>query len=107
VVKRAFVEVLKLAKTMGLLKIGTVSIDGTHLRANASKDRNVRSGRAGELEAERTAAIDRLPGRAEQADASGGGDDQSLPVEVGRLEKLRAKVQAARQQPEAEAKRKG
>jgi transposase len=38
----AFLHVLKLACEMGVLKVGTVSVDGTHLDANASKSKNVR-----------------------------------------------------------------
>ena len=49
VVKEGFVEVLRLAAEMKLLKVGTVSVDGTHIRANASKHKSVRYDRAGEL----------------------------------------------------------
>ena len=41
-VSAAFLQVLQLARTMGVLKVGTVSVDGTHIKANASKNRNVR-----------------------------------------------------------------
>ena len=37
----AFVDVLELAQELQLLKLGTVSLDGTHLKASASKDKNV------------------------------------------------------------------
>lgn len=36
-----FVQVWELAKELNLVKLGTVSLDGTHLRANASKDKDV------------------------------------------------------------------
>ena len=42
----AFLEVLLLARESGLLKLGTVSIDGTKIDANASKIRSVRYDRA-------------------------------------------------------------
>jgi len=48
-VGEAFLQVLRLAREIGVLKVGTVSVDGTHIRANASKDKNVRYDRAGEL----------------------------------------------------------
>lgn len=38
----AFLQVLHLARSMGVLKVGTISVDGTHIKANASKDKNVR-----------------------------------------------------------------
>jgi transposase len=38
----AFLEVLLLAREAGLLRVGTVSIDGTKIDANASKIRSAR-----------------------------------------------------------------
>jgi transposase len=49
-VSGAFLQVLQLARALRVLKIGTVSVDGTHIKANASKDQNVRYDRAGELD---------------------------------------------------------
>ena len=46
----AFLHVLKLARELGVLKVSTVSVAGTHLDANASKSKNVRYDRAVELE---------------------------------------------------------
>jgi transposase len=42
-----FLRVLELARELGLLRVGTVAIDGTRLRASASKHRNVTDARAG------------------------------------------------------------
>jgi hypothetical protein len=36
------VDVLELARELKLLKLGNVSLDGTHLKANASIDQNVK-----------------------------------------------------------------
>lgn len=36
-VREAFAQVLRLAREMKLLKVGTVAVDGTHIKANASK----------------------------------------------------------------------
>ena len=47
----AFLQVLLLARESGLLRLGTVSIDGTKIDANASKIRSVRYDRAKELRA--------------------------------------------------------
>ena len=44
--RETFLHVLKLARELGVLKVGTVSVDGTHLDANASKSNNVRFDRA-------------------------------------------------------------
>lgn len=45
----AFVEGRELAKELQLLKLGTVSLDGTPIRASASKDQNVTCQRAPQL----------------------------------------------------------
>ncbi len=42
VVTEAFLHVLQQARTMGVLKVGTVGVDGTHIKASASKNSNVR-----------------------------------------------------------------
>lgn len=42
----AFVAVLELARELKLLKLGTGSLDGAHIKASASKDKNVTCARA-------------------------------------------------------------
>src|SRR5690606_36399369 len=103
--QRAFVEVLRLARAMGVLKVGTVSVDGTHIRANASKDRNVRYDRARELQQQLTEEVDKLLEQAEQADQD---DDPTAGGQrlekIDRLQTLREKIRAARGRLEDEAK---
>ena len=43
-VRAAFVRVLELAREVGLLKLGTVSVDGTKIAAAAAKRRSLRRG---------------------------------------------------------------
>ena len=102
-VKQAFVEVLRLAREMGLLKVGTVSVDGTHIKANASKHKSVRYDRAGELEKLLRKDIEELLARAEKSDAEATGDDQKLPPEIARREALLEKMLWARQELEKRA----
>jgi transposase len=98
-----FVEVLKLAKEMKLLKVGTVSVDGTKLKASASKDKNVRYDRAVQLEAQLEADVRSRLHKAETADNMNL-DDGRLPKELRRLSVLREKMKAARAELEARAK---
>ncbi|NNF07893.1 MAG: transposase [Candidatus Eisenbacteria bacterium] len=42
--RESFVDVLELARELKLLKLGNVSLDGTHLKANASIDQNAEIG---------------------------------------------------------------
>ena len=96
-VSEAFLQVLQLARSLGLLKVGAVSVDGTHIRANASKDKNVRYDRAGELEEQLKLDIAELLAQADQADRQEKDDGQSLPNEIARRERLLEKMQQARQ----------
>ena len=99
----AFLDVLLLARESGLLKLGTVSIDGTKIDANASKIRSVRYDRAQALRAKLAADIAALTAQAEAADAEDS-DPQALPREIARREALKAKLDAACARLEAEAK---
>ena len=99
----AFLEVLLLARESGLLKLGTVSIDGTKIDANASKIRSVRYDRAKALRAKLAADIAELTAKAEAADSEED-DPQALPREIARREALKAKLDAACARLEAEAK---
>ena len=99
----SFLYVLKLAREMNMLKVGTVSVDGTKIKANASKDKSVCYGRAGELEEQLKADIEELLNKAEEAD-NDERDDQQLPEEISRREKLREKMSKARARLERQAK---
>ena len=48
-IARFFVRVLELARELKLLQVGTISVDGTRLKANASKHRGVNYQRSGQL----------------------------------------------------------
>jgi transposase len=99
----AFLQVLLLARESGLLKLGTVSIDGTKIDANASKIRSVRYDRACELRTKLAADIAQLTAQAEAADTEGQ-DPQALPAELARRETLKAKLDAACARLEDEAR---
>ena len=64
---------LELAHELKLLKLGNVSLDGTHIKANASIDQNVSYQRAVEIREQLRLDIDALLAQAETADAGGGG----------------------------------
>lgn len=94
-ISESFLQVLLLAKELKLLKVGKVSIDGTKLKANASKQRNVRYERAGELRKQLQVEIQGLLEQAEQADKAGGDNAQQLPRALARRELLKAQLDAA------------
>jgi transposase len=99
----AFLEVLLLAGATGLLKLGTVSIDGTKIDADASKIRSVRYDRAQSLREKLAADIAALTAKAEAADAEDE-DPQALPREIARRAALKEKLDDACARLEAEAK---
>jgi transposase len=90
----AFVEVLELAREMKLLRVGAVSLDGTHIKASASKDKNVTYQRAEQLRGQLRLDIDQMLQRAEQTDRQDE-DPQQLPQEIARREKLLRKMDEA------------
>jgi len=99
----SFIDVLELAQELKLLRLGTVSLDGTHLTANASIDQNVNYQRAVEIREQLRLDIDELLARAEQADLEED-DSQKLPSEVARREKLAAKMDQAIEELQARAR---
>jgi transposase len=102
-IEAAFLQVLLLARESGLLRLGTVSIDGTKIDANASKIRSVRYDRVQQLRASLAADIAALTAQADAADAADQ-DPQALPEELARREALKAKRDAACARLEAEAR---
>ena len=74
-----FVEVLKLAREMGVLKLGTVALDGTKIHANASRHSALSYEHAGKIEAQLKAEVTELLAKAEAADQADVPDGMSLP----------------------------
>jgi len=94
-IERLFVQVLLLAREMGVLKLGTVGLDGTKVHANASRHSALSYGRAGEIEAQLKAEVVDLLGRAEAADKADAPDGMSIPDELAlRAHRLAALAQA-------------
>jgi hypothetical protein len=61
-----FAQVLLLAREMGLLKLGTLGLDGTKIHANASRHSALSYDRAGKIEAQLKAEVAELIAKAEQ-----------------------------------------
>ena len=116
-----FVQVLALCRQAGLVKLGHVALDGTKVRANASKHKAMSYGRMKEKEAQLSTEVDELLRRADEVDeeedrrygADKRGDElpQELSFREGRLEKIReamaaleVEAEAAAEQAEAEGK---
>ena len=99
-----FVQVLLLAREMGVLTMGTIGLDGTKIHANASRHSALSYEHAGKIEAQLKAEVADLMAKAEAADAADLPDGMSIPDELAlRQERLR-KIAQARATIEARAK---
>ena len=103
-IKGLFEQVLLLAREMGVLKLGTVALDGTKIRANASRHSALSYEHAGKIEAQLKAEVAALMAKAEAADQADLPDGFSIPEELARREERLGKLAEARAKIEARAK---
>ncbi len=99
-----FVHVLLLAREMGMLKLGTVGLDGTKIHANASRHSALSDEHAGKIEAQLKAEVSELMAKAEAADQADVPDGMSIPDELARREERLRKLAEARAKITARAK---
>ena len=100
-----FVKVLLLAREMGVLRLGTVALDGTKIHANASRHSALSYEHAVKIEAQLKAEVTELLARAEAADQTNVPDGLSIPEELARREDRLERLAAARAEIEARAKK--
>jgi transposase len=101
-----FEQLLVVAAETGSLKVGHVSLDGTKIRANASKHNALSLKRAAELKRRFRREALRMLELAEQADREDQGDDFNLPAELERREdRIRAIDEALERIKAREAER--
>src|SRR6202521_2813829 len=103
-IEALFVKVLLLAREIGVLKMGTVALDGTKIHANASRHSALSYEHAGKIEAQLKAEVADLMAKAEVADQADVPDGMSIPEELARREQRLAAIAAARATIEARAK---
>ena len=110
-----FLQVLVFCQREGLVKLGHVALDGTKVRANASKHKAMSYKRMQDKEAQLQGEVDELLRRAQEVDDEEDrryGRDQrgdELPAELafreGRLERIREALAALEAEAQAEAER--
>ena len=104
-----FTQALQLCAKAGLVKLGHVAIDGTKIKANASKHKAMSYGRMSETELRLKQEVEALLKQAEQTDAAEDakyGKDKrgdELPDELSRRESRLKKIQQAKAELEQEA----
>ena len=105
-----FVQVLRLCQQAGLWKLGQVALDGTKVKANASKHKAMSYERMGEAEKRLAAEVKALLEAAARVDAEEDGKygkgkrGDELPEELARRESRRAKIREAKAALEREAR---
>src|ERR687898_1675183 len=98
-IEALFVQVLLLAREAGLVKLGTVALDGTKVHANASRHSALSHEHVSRIEAQLKAEVAALLALAEAADAGsrpegpGQSDRRGLAHHAGRGRRLRAGLQ--------------
>ena len=111
-IAKLFVQVLLLCQKAGLVKLGNIAIDGTKVKANASKHKAMSYDRMCEAEKRLAAEVKALLAAAAQADAEEDGRfgkgkrGDELPEELARRESRLVKIRAAKAALEQEAKEK-
>jgi transposase len=98
---KLFQQMLELCMSAGLVKLAHVAIDGTKMKANASKHKAMSAERMEKTEAKLTTEIDAMFAQAEQTDAAedtaygAGNQEPGLNPEWARREGRREKIRAA------------
>lgn len=106
-----FVEVLGLCREAGMVKLGRVALDGSKVRANASRRKAMSYKRMTEREADLQAEVDKMMADAEATDAAEDqrfgpdGRDDDLEGEMARRASRLAKIRRAKADLEADAAR--
>ena len=94
--EKLFVQVLEVAAASGVMRrVGTVSIDGTKIHANASKHSAMSYGHARKVFEQLENEVAILMQKAEQADAQSVPCDLDLPDEISRRQNRKARSSAA------------
>ena len=105
-----FLQVLNLCRKAGLVKLGHVALDGTKIKANASKHKAMSYDRMGEKEKQLEEEVARLLKEAESVDAAEdalhgkGKRGDELPPELARRQSRLKKLKEAKAALEAEAR---
>jgi transposase len=103
-VEQLFTAILVVAGEMGFLRLGTVSLDGSKVKAHASKHKALSFGHAVKLEAQLEQEVKELLELAEATDREEEQAQLDIPSELERREERLAAIRAAKARIEARAK---
>ena len=92
-----FVQILIIAKEIGLLKLGKVSLDGTKVTANASKHHALSWKHACRIEKQLQAEVEELMRLGQQADSTEKHEGMNIPQELARRQDRLEAITAAKE----------
>jgi len=98
-----FHTILLIAAEAGVLKLGSVSLDGTKVKANASKHKALSYEYACRLEQQYEQEVKELLAKAEQADETAGAEELDIPEELSHREDRLKRIAEAKQEIERRA----
>jgi len=98
-----FVDILLVAEAMGLLKLGNVSLDGTKIKANASKHKALSWEYANKLEEQLKEEVKQLLLLAEEADQNTLPEEMDIPDELKRRKARLEVIARAKKEIQARA----
>lgn len=101
--RELFIHILRIAHQMSVLKLGSVSLDGSKVKANASKHKALSYDYANRLETQLKGEVADLLRKAESADRADIPDGMSIPEELERREKRLAGIAQAKAEIEKRA----
>ena len=99
-----FVQILLIAQSAGFLKVGKVSLDGSKIRANASKHKALSYAHTQKLQKQLEAEVNELMHKAKEADNDDENDGMDIPKEIARREDRIAIIKEAKAKIEERAK---
>jgi transposase len=102
--EQLFVQVLMLAREMGMLKLGKVSVDGSKVKANASKHSALSWGHLQKIEKQLQQEVQQLMALAESEDRKNVPDGMEVPKEIALRQQRLAVLDEAKRKLEARAK---
>jgi transposase/IS5 family transposase len=92
-----FTQVVRLAREMGLVKLGTIAVDGTKIKANASRHKAMSYGRMQTTEMELKAQIAALVQKAKNTDEAEKNEPElNIPAEIERRQARLVAIAAAK-----------
>jgi transposase len=102
--EQLFVQVLMLAREMGMLKLGKIAVDGSKIKANASRHSALSWGHLKKIEQQLQQEVQQLMALAEAEDRKQVPDGMDVPQEIARRQERLAALEEAKRKLEERAR---